>query len=366
VNTRLGKGRAAVVGFVFLCGASHVAAQGWAGGVKGGVGQGGFTGSREFNWNRTLPSAAVFINRSLSDRFSFQPELVQTRRVGVSNVGGSTLTLTADHIQIPLLLQLKVPSAVGLMPFLFAGPHVGVKLQCTLAFAGGGVRSADDCDADRGVQSHRLDFGVTGGGGFAWPVAGFTFGVEGRIAAGLRTFVVPLDEQNSKSYGWSVLAGVSLPLRRLPISRAPAPVPVLEPMRPPPSIFPGPAVQPDLSPARTSTMRRVTINAVDADVRALLMAIARESGLNVVVSSDVRSRISVTLSDVSAAEAVQAIVDVAGLSILPSQSGGAPAIVFHQRAVDLNKATPEVITSRFGVSAEMAKWITESRPEKRP
>jgi hypothetical protein len=99
------------------------------------------------------------------------------------------------------------------------------------------------------------------------------------------------------------------------------------------------------------------------------MAIARESGLNVVVSSDVRSRISVTLTDVPAAEAVQAIIDVAGLAVIPSGSGGAPTIVFHQRAIDVNKATPEVITARFGVSAEMAKWIAESRTEpvvKRP
>jgi hypothetical protein len=350
-----------------LCGGSHAAAQGWTGGVKGGVGQGGFSGSREFDWNRTIPSTAIFLSRSVSERLSFQPELVQTRRIGVSNVGGSTLTLTADQLQLPLLVQLKLPSTGGLMPFLIAGPSLGVKLNCTLEFVGGGIRSVDDCDANKGVRSHRLDFGVAAGGGVAWPVGALTLGVEGRIAAGLRTFVVPLDQQNSRSYGWSVMAGVSMPLRRSPISRAPRPGPVLEQMRPPPSILPDLEVEPErpILPERTNVPRRISVNAVDADARALLLAIAKEAGLNVVVSSDVRTRVSLTLSDVLAWEAVQAIIEVAGLSVMtPTQTGASPAVVFYHIPVDVNKASAEGIAARFGVSTEMGKWIVESRPER--
>jgi hypothetical protein len=353
----------------FLCGASQAAAQGWTAGIKGGAGQGGFSGSREFEWKGTVPTTSAFLNRRLSDRFAFQAELVQTRRVGVSNVGGSTLTLTADHLQVPLLLQLKLPSTAGLLPFLVAGPSVGVKLKCTLEFVGGGVRSADDCDANRGVQSHTLDFGVAGGGGLMLPLRELTLVLEGRVNAGLRNFVVPLDEHNSKSYGWAATLGVSLPLRRATISRMPPPVlGPLEQMRPPPSILPAPTVEPELSPARASAMRHVSVNAVDADARALILAIAKEAGLNIVVSSDVRSRVSVTLTDVPAAEAIQAILDVTGLKLMAPQYGASPAIVYYHLPVDVNKVAPEVITARFGVSAEMAKWIVESRPDtaKRP
>lgn len=351
----------------FLSSGSHAAAQGWAAGIKGGAGQGGFSGSREFDWNRTIPSTAVFLNRRLSDRLSFQPELVQVRRVGISNLPGSTLTLTADILQFPLLTQFKLPSGAGVMPFLLAGPTVAVKLNCTLEFVGGGIRSVDDCDASRGVRSHFFDFGVAAGGGAAWPVGVVTISVEGRYAAGLRTFVVPLDQRNSRSYGWSVMAGLSAPLRGSPNSRAPRPAPPFGQMRPPPSILPSQEEVPrDLPVAPDRRVpRRISVKAVDADVRALLMAIAREAELNIVVSADVRSRVSVTLSDVPAMEAVQAIVNVAGLSVMsPTQPGAAPAVVFYHFPVDVNKASAEGIVSRFGVSTEMGKWIVESRPEK--
>lgn len=353
--------------FALLCSGSHAAAQGWAAGVKTGAGQGGFSGSREFDWKRTIPSTSVFLNRRLSERLSFQPELVQLRRIGISNLPGSTLTLTADVLQVPLLAQLKLPSTGGLLPFLLAGPTVAMKLSCTLEFVGGGIRSVDDCDSSKGVRSHRLDFGVAAGAGAAWSVGSLTFGIEGRIAAGLRTFVVPLDQQNSKSYGWSVLAGLSAPLRRGPMSRPPRPGPVLDQMRPPPSILPSEEMQAEqpAAPSRTAIPRRISVNAVDADVRALLLAIAREAALNMVVSSDVRTRVSLTLSDVPAWEAVQAIIDVAGLSVMtPSQVGASPAVVFYHLPIDVNKASAEGIASRFGVSTEMGKWIVESRPER--
>jgi hypothetical protein len=367
VNTVSSMNHRILLLITLLCSASHAAAQGWSGGIKGGVGQGGFSGSREFDWQRMIPSTAIFLNRRLSERLSFQPELVQTRRIGVSNVGTSTLTLTADQLHLPLLMQLKLPSAGGLLPFLIAGPSVGVKLNCTLEFVGGGIRSVDDCDASRGVRSHRFDFGVAAGGGVALPMGALTFGIEGRIAAGLRTFVVPLDQQNSRSYGWSVLAGLSTPLRRSPISRAPRPGPALEQMRPPPSILPDLEVEPDrpVSPERNNVPRRISVNAVDADARALLLAIAKEAGLNIVVSSDVRTRVSLTLSDVPAWEAVQAIISVAGLSVMtPTQAGASPAVVFYHLPVDVNKASAEGIAARFGVSSEMGKWIVESRPER--
>lgn len=117
-------------------------------------------------------------------------------------------------------------------------------------------------------------------------------------------------------------------------------------------------------PERTNVPRRISVNAVDADARALLLAIAKEAGLNVVVSSDVRTRVSLTLSDVPAWEAVQAIIEVAGLSVMTPTQGASPAVVFYHLPVDVNKASAEGIAARFGVSTEMGKWIVESRPER--
>ena len=110
--------------------------------------------------------------------------------------------------------------------------------------------------------------------------------------------------------------------------------------------------------------RRVTITASNADARGLLLWLARESGVSLVVAPDVTSRVSVHFEDVQAHDAMRAIMAEAGLSILtaPLQPNW-PPVVFYQMPVNLNEVSAERIMERFGVSAEMAQWIVESRPE---
>jgi hypothetical protein len=91
--------------------------------------------------------------------------------------------------------------------------------------------------------------------------------------------------------------------------------------------------------------------------------LAREAGINIIVSPDVTTRVSVNFNDVPAAEAIRAIISEAGLSLLTSglQSPW-PPVVFYQLPVNINEISAETIFARFGVSAEMAKWIVENRP----
>jgi type II secretory pathway component HofQ len=110
--------------------------------------------------------------------------------------------------------------------------------------------------------------------------------------------------------------------------------------------------------------RRVTVHAVNADVRSLLVAVAKESGLDLIVSGDVRSRVSVALDDVPAAEALRAIIQSAGLAISgPGALGAIAAVTFYQLPVNVNTASAATIAARFGTSAELANFIVESRPQ---
>jgi type II secretory pathway component HofQ len=102
------------------------------------------------------------------------------------------------------------------------------------------------------------------------------------------------------------------------------------------------------------------VTAIDADARSLLIAIARESGLNLVVSTDVRRRVSVSLTNAPADEAIAAIIAQAGLTV-SRPVAATPAVVFYQLAVNVNQAPAETIAVRFGTSAELAKWIVDSR-----
>jgi type II secretory pathway component GspD/PulD (secretin) len=114
-----------------------------------------------------------------------------------------------------------------------------------------------------------------------------------------------------------------------------------------------------------SSAKLITVNAVDADARNLLISIAQEAGINMVVSPDVRSRITVRFLNIPAMEAVEAIILQAGLQVAaPAISGAAPAVVFYQLPINVNDASRETIEARYGVSSEMAKFVVESRAEK--
>jgi len=110
--------------------------------------------------------------------------------------------------------------------------------------------------------------------------------------------------------------------------------------------------------------RRVSLAASEADARTLLLWLAEEAGVNLVVSPEVRARVSVNFSNIPAVEAMRAIMSQAGLSVLTAASGSPwPPVVFFQPPVNVNEASVATIVARLGVSQEMAQWIVETRPQ---
>src|SRR5438045_2357012 len=116
---------------VLLCAASAVAAQGWEAGAKSGINHTSIAGGSEFAWDRTATSA-IFFRQNFYGPFSFQPELAHARRTGVSSVAGTALTLTADYVEMPLLLGAQLISAYGIAPFVVAGPSIAARVRCRL------------------------------------------------------------------------------------------------------------------------------------------------------------------------------------------------------------------------------------------
>jgi hypothetical protein len=227
------------------------------------------------------------------------------------------------------MLNLHLPSALGIAPYMSAGPSFALRLRCKLQFLGGGLRTNDDCEGG-GARSKRFDLGVAGGAGIGWTIAGITLVTEARASGGLRTYVLPADVSNARSVSWSVLVGVSMPLnRRRPMPPVPFPLggrptEAALPMRPPAT---APAALP-LAPSRV----RITITADDVDVHEIVEGIARATGYNVIVATQVHRRVSAALIDVPAEEAVQAIADAAGMSLLRPSTPGQVALVVQNRA----------------------------------
>jgi hypothetical protein len=118
----------------------------------------------------------------------------------------------------------------------------------------------------------------------------------------------------------------TLPPVRLPPFVASGPADIATPMRPAVPLASPAAIA--LAPAR----RHITITADDVEVRDVIEEIARVTGYNVIVGTQVSRRVSAALFDVPADAAVRSIADVAGLLVLPPSTPGGAAIVMQNKA----------------------------------
>jgi len=338
-----------------------------SGGVKSGTGQSGYTGRHEFEWRVTGPNTTLFLNWVGLGSTSQQLEIGDSHRLGVSTTGGSLLTFSATYLDVLLLSKFSFAKHLGTRPYFMAGPTLVYGLDCDLEFVTGGFTSNTPCDETSGAN--RIDIGLALAGGLEWSLGQTKLGVEARGMTSFRSVVVPLESQASRSVAWSVLAGISVPMNfnraRRPVGVPPMPttLPAAEPYRTFASAPSLPSV-PELAPTSGAgaSSKRITLTAVDADARSLLIAIAREAGISMVVSTDVRRRISVSFKDAAAEDAIRAIIAQAGLTLVnPPVDRPLPVVVYYQLPVDVNEAPAEAISARFGVSSDLAKWLVENR-----
>lgn len=106
---------------------------------------------------------------------------------------------------------------------------------------------------------------------------------------------------------------------------------------------------------------RVTLTAVGTDLRSLLAVLAEAAGVNLVVGPAVEGRVTAHLDDVPAREALDRVVAETGYMIVRPLAAPFPHTVFYVVPVNVNEANAATIQARFGVSAEVARFIVESR-----
>lgn len=134
-----------------------------------------------------------------------------------------------------------------------------------------------------------------------------------------------------------------------------APDPELEyGLLPPPG-----TVQP---PAVDSGPQPITLTATNADLRALILALADALDYDIVLDPEVRGRVSVRFDGVPADVALGAVLDAAGLSI--AAGGIKPPygdVSFYPVPIDVELADLETLMRRYGISRELAEWVVRSR-----
>jgi hypothetical protein len=369
-----------------------VASAQWRAGAKVGFGQTGFTGSSEFIW-KTGPRSSAFVGVGLAPHLEAQIEAAAVRVVGVSDVAGAMITLTTDYLTFPVFMKLQVPTLGSLVPYTFAGPIFAIRLRCSLETVVGNIESSDDCNAGGQPSSSPVTTGLGAGIGVERQLGITTLLVETRASTGLTVESVPVDASRPRRFGWSVLGGVSLPLSRMPTEPRASPTPTTVQSTPPSTNPPVAQATPPASAAAAAqplpqlpvqsvvtvpvqpvrprdaldalpATRLVTVNAVDADVRSLLLLIARQAGVSIVVDPSVSGRVWVSLTDVPVADAMRAVLESAHLTVRSdATSATQAAVVFYQLPINVNTATAPVIANRFGVSDALANFVVESRPK---
>lgn len=352
-------------------------------GLKAGYGQGAFTGTTEFQW-QSATTYGVFATGAITRTLSLQAEVYLSEKVGESRVTGSSLTFQANYLSLPLLARYAPATPGPVKPYFLAGPSLVLQVRCQVRFVTVGLVSVDDCNQTSG-DLNSTDVGVEGGAGLELKLGPANLLVEARTAASIGTVVVPTETKSSRSLAWSLMTGFSVPFqirgagRVRPDDRAPEPRPRMDetvqgvtpttPLPGNPSGLPalptlpaGELVEQRVAPPRVENLgQRISVRAIDADARALLIGIAREAGINLVVTSDVRQRVSINLVDVPAIQAIEEIARAANLTVGTPENRALPAVVYYQLPVNVNNASAETISKRFDVSLELARWIVESR-----
>lgn len=127
---------------------------------------------------------------------------------------GAEVTFKIDYLEIPVLLQLGVPTSGSISPRFFLGPAIGAEIGCEVEGTEGGVTVSADC-ADFGAPIKSVDIGAMGGAGLSMNTGGaMSITLDVFYNLGLSTIDDTADPDDVKNRAWSILGGVSIPVGR--------------------------------------------------------------------------------------------------------------------------------------------------------
>lgn len=130
------------------------------------------------------------------------------------DIDGAQGTLKLDYFEIPVLLQLGVPTSGSISPRFFLGPAVGAEIGCEAEFPQGGVTVTGDCD-ELGADIKSVDIGAMGGAGLSLSTGdALSITLDIFYNLGLSTIDDTADPDDVKNRAWSILGGVSIPVGR--------------------------------------------------------------------------------------------------------------------------------------------------------
>ncbi len=123
---------------------------------------------------------------------------------------GQGFEATVDLAYLDVGAFGRIP--IGSGPYLFAGPTLGLRLECSTTYTAEGVNVSVDCGGAEEADPYRaFDFGVSGGAGMSFGVGGLGVVVEALYGFGILDIV---DDDSAEdtvtNRGLTIRAGVDV------------------------------------------------------------------------------------------------------------------------------------------------------------
>ena len=164
----------------------------------------------DFDYRMAFGGGA-FLNFSLSEILSVQPELSYMSRGAKESYDGYDIKLKLNYIEIPVLLKFDVPMEADVSPYFMLGPSFGFKVGCTVNGDQGGTDVDVDCD-ESGVESSGFDFGGVVAAGIGFPTGPGQTTLGARYYAGFTSIDGSEEETDVKNRGFFFSVGYSFPI----------------------------------------------------------------------------------------------------------------------------------------------------------
>lgn len=144
------------------------------------------------------------------------------------------------------------------------------------------------------------------------------------------------------------------------VAEAPRPLPPASPVAE--AIVPGAvSVMPGDSLLET---RLVTLTATDADIRSVLQILAEEAGISLLLTPEVKGRVSVAFNRAPALDALRSVVEQAGFTLGSRRrtlTSPWDRVVFYDLKTNVDSLTRAEIMRRYNVGPGVADAIIEAR-----
>ena len=155
--------------------------------------------------------AGAFLNFSLSDILSVQPEVNFMQKGVTETEEGYNVNIKLDYVEIPVLLRFNIPMEGSISPYLMLGPSIAFKAGCTIGSGDSGTTVDVDCE-EAELEVSSMDFGGVLAAGLGFDAGPGQVFVGARYYAGFMTVDDSGQDADVKNKGFFFSGGYSFPI----------------------------------------------------------------------------------------------------------------------------------------------------------